>query len=184
MNETNFESPDSNTKAPLKKKGSAIKAIIVALLVDFFGLKTLVIVLGFLLSYITGIEVDQIGYKMIEIGTAMQNSGRTSQDNMILTQNIDAPSPLVSVMVFVLICHVLGGYLCARIANNYEYRYSAIVGFFACIFWVIMNIDKNSIIENIICTALIFAASLFGAFLHVRNKTNNRMKPTTRLSAI
>ncbi len=100
-----FKSPDSNTKAPLEKKGSTIKAIIVALLVDFFGLKTFVIVLGFLLSYITGIEVDQIGYKMIEIGTAMQNSGRTSQDNMILTQNIETPSPLVLVIVsIILIC--------------------------------------------------------------------------------
>ncbi len=75
-------------------------------------------------------------------------------------------------MTIVLMRHVLGGYLCARIANYYEYRYSAIVGFIACTYWVVTAVNKTSVIENIICTALIFIAGLFGAYLYVRKKTN------------
>ncbi len=191
-----MESHDSNDKSPLKRKGSAIKAIIIALLVDYFGLYILGFIVFQMVSYIlilTGTEasLDQIGYKMIEIGTSMGGAEPLFQNDMISSQNNETSSinnetslPLEGLMIFVLICHVLGGYLCARIANHYEYRYSVIVGFFACTFWIIMNLDKNSVIENVICTVLIFIASLFGAWIYVNDQTNKRMKPTTNNHAV
>ncbi len=189
MSQKFMESHDSNPKVPLKRKGSAIKAIIIALLVDCFGLYILGFIVFLIVSFIlilTGTEasLDQIGYKMIEIGTSMQDAEPLLQNNMTSSQSNEASSQLESLMVFVLMCHVLGGYLCARIANHYEYRYSAIVGFIACTFWVVMNIDKNSVIENAICTVLIFIAGLFGASLYASNKTNKRIKPTTNNHAI
>ncbi|MCP4978319.1 MAG: hypothetical protein GY931_19405 [Maribacter sp.] len=193
MNKTIFESQDSNTKAPLEKKGSAIKAIIVALLVDFLGIYVLGIIFIQILTYVlilteTGLDFDQIGYKMIEIGTSMGGAEPLFQYDMTSSQSNEVSSQLdfqiIIVMTIVLMRHVLGGYLCARIANHYEYRYSAIVGFIACTYWVVTAVNKTSVIENIICTALIFIAGLFGAYLYVRNKTNKRMKTTTNNYAV
>ncbi len=193
MNDKIIETQYSNTNAPLKKKGSAIKAIILALLIDFFGFKVFLTVFGFIVSYIlilAGTEPDQIGNKMIDIGTTMQGNDTAKQiDTTIQTDdtsllNIETLLPFGDLIVYILVCHVLGGYWCARIANHKEYLFTAIVGILTCIFWIVMCIGKYSVDEILIMSASIFIVGLLGAYLHVSSKTNNRIKPTTNNHAV
>lgn len=110
MNADPFKPPSSNVEIPDVERGSAVKAVVLGLLVDLGGTT----LMSALASFAYGVYLAANGSTPDQIGAAMAGLG---------------PDSALGVGLSIVGClfSVLGGFVCARIAKHFEYRLGAIM---------------------------------------------------------
>ena len=137
------------------KKGSPAKAIIIGFLVDIVGSSVLVIIFGMVYSVLLasqGLSPEEIEYRLT---------------------NLDPYSTfsLIS-MFFGGLMTVFAGYLCARIVNYSEYKFTFILGFITAMVGFMAGESYYSTLDNIFLGILTIGCAFLGAWLHVNNKVD------------
>ena len=155
MNE--FPSKVSKSSADGKnlKKGSPVKAITIGVVVDIGG----TIVLGIILVMIYSVLLASEGLSPEEI-----------EDQLM---NLD-PHSTFSIISMILggLVTVLAGFLCARIVNYSEYKFTFILGAISAAFGLVVGESQYSSVDNLFLSILTVMCALFGAWLHVAKKAN------------
>jgi len=155
MNEFNDTPPTSIEETKKLKKGSPAKAIIIGFLVDIIGSSVLAIIFGIVYSVLLasrGLTPEEIEYQLT---------------------NLDPYSTfsLIS-MFFGGLMTVFAGYLCARIVNYSEYKFTFILGFITAMVGFMAGESYYSTLDNIFLGILTMGCTFLGAWLHVNNKTD------------
>lgn len=135
-------------------KGSPIKAVVVALLVDIGGS----ILAGGLLTAIYAFD--------------LVNSGTQEDELMEAISNLP-PDSWVYIVGIAIGClfSVLGGYLCARIAKRSEYKFGHVVSGISVTFGLIVGIETYSPLMNFALALATWASVMAGVHLGVsRNR--------------
>ena len=158
MNEFRDASSESKIETKNLKKGSPLKAIIIGLVVDIAG--------SFVSAFIMA-----IAYSVL-----LASRGLSPQEIEHRLTNLDPYSAFSIITMVVGGCMtVLGGYVCARIVNHSEYRYTFIFGFISAAFGHIASESYYSTLDSIALGILTLGCALLGAWLRVVQKAN---KPT------
>ena len=160
MGNSVYQTPESEIINKYERRGSPIKAVIVACLVDIMGTFVIVVIYGFVLAnymLTQGLSEEQIAQAFSEISTYSWQS-------------------LVVVGMGGL-TSIYGGYLCAKIANYNEYRIVAIYALVMIIFSLLtgykyyyLSRDKIALIEDIGFGVLNIFSIYLGAWIYVRGK--------------
>ena len=109
-----------------------------------------------MIGVVYGIILASAGVPLEQLEQAMQNEGL-----------LYSPVGLISLLVG-LLCSVLGGYVCARIANHNEYRLAAITGFISMMIGLLFFADDSiKLGESIFLSGLSFVMVVVGAHLYV-----------------
>ena len=147
MEESPFSAPKSDVEMGDIAKGSPVKAVLFGVLADIGS----TLVAGLMIGVVYGIILASAGVPMEQLEQAMQYS----------------PIGLISLLVG-LLCSVLGGYVCARIANHNEYRLAAITGFISMMIGLLFFADDAiKLGESIFLSGLSFVMVVVGAHLYV-----------------
>ena len=147
MEESPFSAPKSDVEMDDIAKGSPVKAVLFGVLADIGS----TLVAGLMIGVVYGIILASAGVPMEQLEQAMQYS----------------PIGLISLLVG-LLCSVLGGYVCARIANHNEYRLAAITGFISMMIGLLFFADDAiKLGESIFLSGLSFVMVVVGAHLYV-----------------
>ena len=155
MNTNPYETPHSDVEAPVMKKGSTVKAVIIATVVDLGGTFVLSMILGVIYAIYSisqGIPPEELAASMEDI------------ENIPVLYN--------SNMVIGLLVTVFAGYLCARIAKKANYR---AVNIYLIVLILLINLLMLSTGEDIASTKHIsqiiisILAGYLGAWLYIRN---------------
>lgn len=147
MEESPFSAPKSDVEMGDIAKGSPVKAVLFGVLADIGS----TLVAGLMIGVVYGIILASAGVPMEQLEQAMQYS----------------PIGLISLLVG-LLCSVLGGYVCARIANHNEYRLAAITGFISMMIGLLFFADDSiKLGESIFLSGLSFVMVVVGAHLYV-----------------
>ena len=145
MEESPFSAPKSDVEMGDIAKGSPVKAVLFGVLADIGS----TLVAGLMIGVVYGIILASAGVPMEQLEQAMQYS----------------PIGLISLLVG-LLCSVLGGYVCARIANHNEYRLAAITGFISMMIGLLFFADDAiKLGESIFLSGLSFVMVVVGAHL-------------------
>ncbi|MEW8026335.1 MAG: hypothetical protein AB2792_20460 [Candidatus Thiodiazotropha sp.] len=153
MDEDVYRTPKSDLTSQLEKKGSAVKAIFIATIVDV----TATIFVGIVISIVYGVILASNG-DSIEIITSKLSS-------MELTSRVS----LVVLMSGCLIT-IFAGYLCAKLVNHSEYKTVAIFAIIVIIFGLTMGLSYYSVSENLLLSLLTLCSVYIGAWLYVSKK--------------
>jgi uncharacterized membrane protein YjjP (DUF1212 family) len=144
--------PYEPPRAPLKdqphKKRPNLLAIVIGALVDLIS------------TLITGVML-QIGF-----GIFVGGAGMSVTEIVDMLQNSTAFSVLSSVLG--LSCSVLGGYVCARFANQNEYANGLAVGVLGIISGLLLNGFETLDAVNLLLALATVPAALLGAHLKMR----------------
>ena len=155
MNEFTDSPSKSNAEKKKLKKGSPVKAIVIGVVVDIGGS----IVLGIILVMIYSVLLASEGLSPKEIEYQLTNLDPHSTFSII--------SMIVGGLVT-----VFAGYLCARIANYSEYKFTFILGCISAAFGLMVGESHFSTLDNIFLSILTLLCALLGAWLHVVKKAN------------
>ena len=155
MNEFSKTSSESGIEPKHLKKGSPVKAIAIGLVVDIGGSLisafTLAIAYSVLLAS-RGLSPEEIEHHLIN------------------------PDPYSAFSIIVMVVGgcmtVLGGYVCARIVNFSEYKFTFIFGFISAAFGHIASESYYTTLDNIALGILTLGCALLGAWLRVVQKAN------------
>lgn len=150
MHNNPYTPPQTNVDTKEFKPGKWYNAILLGFLVDFIGTMLVSILLSILVTayYMSnGIKVDEVR-------------------GLLTTTDFSSPIYLVSLGIG-LMFSILGGYVCARIANRLEYRYVAIIGLLDILLGLIMSPQSFPTLHHLALTGLSFAALFTGAYLHI-----------------
>jgi hypothetical protein len=153
MNEDIYNPPLADIDIDIDSKGSPVKAIIVATLVDIVG--TIIAAIAFNIAY--SIVLASRGLTAEEIAANIQNADTFSFYAM-------------AGYVFGSMMTILAGYLCARIANYSEYKFVGIYCAIVILFGTVMGWNSLSTAEQFLLPVLSIVSAFFGAWLHVRSK--------------
>ena len=145
----------SNIEPEKSEKGSPLKAIIIGLVVDIGGS----LVSAFIMA---------IAYSAL-----LASQGLWPEEIQNHLTNLD-PYSAFSVITMVAggCMTVLGGYVCARIVNYSEYKFTFIFGFVSASFGHIASESYYATLDNIALGILTLGCALFGAWLRVIQKAN------------
>ena len=136
-------------------KGSPVKAIIIGLVVDISGS----LVSAFILA---------IAYSVL-----LTSRGLSPEEIEYHLTNLDIYSTFsIITMIVGGIMTVLGGYLCARIVNYSEYKFTFIFGFISAAFGHIASESYYSTLDSMALGILTLGCALLGAWLRVIQKAN------------
>ena len=158
MDNNIYKAPKSKLGSDVtRKKGSPVKAVLVAIVVDIVGTMVYVALLG--LAY--GIYVAELGLSVQEMKTSLANQ-------------LLGPLAMIGGSLISVYC----GYLCAKIANHEEYRYAGMVGIFMVVFGFVFTGGDISNIRHIAENLLTLVCVMGGAWWYVKHKPVE--DPTTR----
>jgi hypothetical protein len=110
MSEDRFKPPSARVQDPGRGKGSTVKGVIAGLVVDLVS------------TMLFGVVVS-VGW-----GIALGAAGRSQQEIEAALTSADAdPVMSASFLAVGVLCSVLGGYVCERIARRGDYKAGAIL---------------------------------------------------------
>ena len=155
MNEFTDNPPKTNTEKKEFIKGSPAKAIIIGVVVDIGGSIVLGIILVMIYSVMLaseGLSPEEIEYQLI---------------------NLD-PHSTFSIISMIIggLMTVFAGYLCAKIVNYSEYKFTFILGSISAAFGLMAGESHYSTLDNIFLSILTVMCAFLGAWLHVVKKAN------------
>jgi hypothetical protein len=155
MKELFDNTPASKADEDKLKKGSPVKAIAIGVAVDIGGTIILSIFLVMIYSAILaseGLSPKEIEYELM---------------------NLD-PHSVFSIVGMVLggLMTVVAGYLCARIVNYSEYKFTFLLGSISAAFGLMAGESQYSTLDNIFLTVLTVMCALLGAWIHTVKKAN------------
>jgi len=136
-------------------KGSPVKAIIIGLVVDISGS----LVSAFILAIAYSVQLTSRGWSPEEIEYHLTNLDTYSTFSIIT-------------MIVGGIMTVLGGYVCARIVNYSEYKFTFIFGFISAAFGHIASESYYYSLDSMALGILTLGCALLGAWLRVIQKAN------------
>ncbi len=153
MSDSPYEPPRAPLKDQPQNKRSNLLAIILGALVDLIT----TVITGVLLQVAFGIVVGSAGMSVADLVEMMQNSTVFA----------------VLGSVIGLSCSVLGGYVCARFANQNEYANGLAVGLIGILSGFALNGNFTNGFDNVDALTFLLAlatvpAALLGAHLKVR----------------
>ena len=127
MSEDRFKPPSADVQDPRRGQGSVTKGVVVGLLVDLVGTT----VFGVVVSVLYGIALAAAGNSAKDIEATL---GRADSD------------PLLSTVFLAggVLCSVLGGYVCERIARQGNYKVGATLGLLSAAIGLVMGADASS----------------------------------------
>ena len=148
-----YKTPNADLTEDVVRRGSPVKAIALAVMVDVLG------------SVLVGVGLF-VTYLVVQVLQGVE------PDAVMELFNRDMDGPLITVLLIVLgsAVSVYAGYLCAKAVNHHEYRY---VGVYVLIMVMILSIpgaDEGNVVEDLAYAALTFISGYIGAWLHVHNK--------------
>lgn len=157
MEDNIYQPPKADLTTAEPAKGSPIKAVFIATLVDIGG--TLTISFIILMSYIF-----------------VQNSkGISTQQAMHYLEQMDLYAPVSLLgMALGLALTLYAGYLCAKIAQRSVYRVVAVFSIIIIMFSIMMTISYYSVLEHILLNLLALLSAYLGAWWYVRTTTQAR----------
>lgn len=154
MEQDIYQPPGSNVDIPAIRKGSPIKAILIAVVVDVVGTIVLGIIMGVSYAVILGAN----GVKPEVINERLRHMETFSAFS------------LTGIVLGGLVT-ILAGYLCAKIANYSEYKFAAIYGVLMTVLGLATGgFKRHSIMVMLLLAAITMLCALTGAWLHVRKK--------------
>jgi hypothetical protein len=140
---------------PTAQKGSPLKAIIIGLVVDIGGSLVAAFILAIAYSALLasqGLPPEQIEHQLTHLD----------------------PYSAFSIIAMVTggCMTVLGGYVCARVVNYSEYKFTFVFGFISAAFGHIASESYYATLDNLALGILTLGCALFGAWLRVIQKAN------------
>jgi len=128
MSEDRFKPPAAHVEDPGRGKGSTIKGVVVGLVVDWVS------------TMLFGV-VASIGW-----GVALGAAGHSPQEIEAALTRADA-DPLLSATFLAVgvLCSVLGGYVCERIARRGDYKAGAILAALSAVLGLAMGASSTSV---------------------------------------
>ncbi len=150
MHNNPYTPPQANVDTKEFKQGKWYNAILLGFLVDFIG----TMLVSILLSVLVTAYFMSHGMKVEEVR------------GLLTATDFTSPIYIASLGIG-LVFSILGGYICARIANHHEYRYVAIIGLLDILLGLVMSPQSFPTLHHLALTALSFAALFTGAYLHV-----------------
>ena len=151
MDNSVYQTPESEIKNKHDRQGSPVKAVVVATLVDIGG--TMIFGILYVMAYWYYLESSGFSAEQIEKALAFDD----------LTSTIS----LIGIVGGGLIS-LYSGYLCAKIVNYDEFR---VVTYYACVMIVfnfLLTEEDTSITQDIILNVITLMCIYVGAWLYVR----------------
>lgn len=139
--------------ALLSKKGSPVKAVVIATVIDI-GLS---VFLGFIVF---------VAYGWFATSNGISWEAFTEQVTHI---DVLSPFSLISIGLGSLIT-VYSANLCARIVNYSEYRYVSVFALSLILFNLLIDSTYYSLTEHVVLNGITLTCVYLGAWLHVRKK--------------
>ena len=127
MSEDRFKPPGADVRDPRRGKGSTIKGVIAGVVVDLVS----TMLFGVVASILWGIALGAAGRSQQEIEAA-------------LTRPDADPLLSATFLAVGVLCSVLGGYVCERIARRGDYKAGAIVGALSAVIGLAMGAASTS----------------------------------------
>lgn len=153
MTENIYKTPQADLETKSDIKGSPVKAILLATVVDIVG----TVLVGITLTFIYSFMLASKGVKQEEILSKLQN--------------LDLYSPLsITGIVLGAGITVYAGYLCAKKVNYLEYKWILIFCIISVLIGLVMGGSRYSAAEMFALNGLSIASAYLGAWLHVRKK--------------
>lgn len=155
MNEDVYKSPaaELTETASNNKRGSPLKAIGLAVLIDLTG------------SLVAGLVLLAV-YVVVQILLGME----ADTVFMSLNDKLDSAAFETAFIIAGSAVTVYVGYLCARAVNHYEYRYVGIYALIVVLVTSVPEIDEGTTLVDASYDLLTFACAYLGAWIHVRRK--------------
>ena len=148
MSEDRFKPPSSRVEDRPRGKGSAVKGLAVGLLVD--------IVATMLFSVVVSIIW----------GFALAAGGRSAQEVEAAFANVERDPLIATVLVGGgVLCSVLGGFVCERIARQRNYRTGAGLGVASVLVGVVFGAPAASPAMTALLAVLTIGSALLGTRL-------------------
>jgi uncharacterized membrane protein YoaK (UPF0700 family) len=153
MDEDVYRTPQSDLINQNDAKGLAVKAIIVATVVDIAA----TIFIGIAISIVYGVILASNGDSIEVITLKLSNMELTSKVSLLA-------------LISGFLVTVFAGYLCAKLVNHSEYKTVAIFAIIVIIFSWVMGLSYYSVNENIVLSLLNLCSVYLGAWLYVSKK--------------
>jgi hypothetical protein len=149
-----YQSPQADLTMAETRRGSPLKAILIAAVVDFVG------------SLVSSILL-WVAYVAYHAFHGMSKEGL--QEMIANSASWSSPIHIIDVFIGSLIS-IYAGYLCASIANHREYALVAILGLISTTSGMLLAGFGNASYETVFSAALTFLCVYLGAWMHVRTK--------------
>ncbi|MET0068925.1 MAG: hypothetical protein ABW096_02740 [Candidatus Thiodiazotropha sp.] len=157
MEEDVYRTPKSELSSQEKPRGSAVRAILIATVVDI----TATVFIGVAISIVYGMILASNGDSIEVITTKLSNMELTSKVSLVA-------------VVSGCIITTYAGYLCAKIVNHSEYRVVAVLACIVIVFGFFMGQSYYSMSENLILSLLSLGCVYLGAWLYVSSKNRSQ----------
>ncbi|MBT2971174.1 MAG: hypothetical protein B6D72_03995 [gamma proteobacterium symbiont of Ctena orbiculata] len=157
MDEDVYRTPKSELTSHQKPRGSAVRAVLIATVVDI----TATVFIGIAISIVYGMILASNGDSLEVITTKLSNIELTS---------------MVSLVAIVSGCIITtyAGYLCAKLVNHSEYRVVAVLAIIVIFFGFVMGQSYYSMSENLVLGLLSLCCVYLGAWLYVSGKNRSQ----------
>jgi hypothetical protein len=160
MTEDRFKPPSAYVDDPRRGKGSPIKGVLLGLVVDVGG------------TMLFGIAVS------IAWGFALAAAGHSAQEIKALFANPDGDPVLPTVLIGGgVLCSVLGGYVCERIARQANYRLGLVLSTLSVLVGVALGSTAASATMFVLLTVLTVGSVLLGTRLAFQENAAMRVEP-------
>jgi hypothetical protein len=148
MTDDRFKPPSSRVGDPRRGKGSAVKGVLLGLAVDVGG----TMLFGLVVSIAWGLALTASGYSAEEIRSSFANADR---------------EPVLSTVLVGggVLCSVLGGYVCERIARQGSYRLGLVLSGLSVLVGFALGTDGTSMAMFLLLTVLTVGSVLLGTRL-------------------
>jgi len=148
MSEDRFKPPSAPVEDRPRGRGSAVKGVVFGLLADVGG----TMLFGVVLSILWGIVLAAAGQSAQEIEASFANV-----DN----------DPLLSTLFLGggVLCSVLGGYVCERIARRGDYRLGAVLALLSVLTGFVLGAPARSAPMTVLLVFLTIGSVLLGTRL-------------------
>jgi len=146
--EDRFKPPSARVEDRPRGRGSAVKAVVFGLLADVGG----TMLFGVVLSIVWGM--------------ALAASGQSSQEIEAAFANVDN-DPLLSTLFLGggVLCSVLGGYVCERIARRRDYRLGGVLALLSVVVGFALGAPARSAAMTVLLVFLTIGSVLLGTRL-------------------
>ncbi|HEY8023160.1 MAG TPA: hypothetical protein VIF60_01250 [Burkholderiaceae bacterium] len=156
MGENIYQAPQADLHMIETKRGSPIKAVLIAATVDIVGSAVVSILMG-------------IAYAAFFISRGMP----IEQVKNLSFASLWSPFGIIN-CVFGSLFSIYAGYLCASIVNHREYRIVTILALLSTAVGFLLDGASFRLSDDIFLCVLTFACIYLGAWVHVRRKEKKR----------
>ncbi len=158
MSENIYQAPQADLTVTLQQKGSLIKAIVIATIIDIVG----TFLLGMAIGVVYMAILTSSGMPIEEVATTVEKE----------TRDVFSTLTIIGVVLGGMVT-LFAGYTCAKIANYSEYKVVSYFGVITVSFSAFMGMGYYSLSENIVLGAVTLGCAYCGAWLYVRKKNAN-----------